>query len=154
LDSQFFSRAWALVSSKGTLIYIRHSPHVCFHGGLFKNNKFKNKKKLFFAFLCLSLGLKKPGDFIVSEGHGYPLVNTKLDMSLGGQLGRRGKIDEKCPSTQLPLMNLKYGKGCAFSPNSNKAYSNFVCFFVLKRTFSSSFLSLLILKPTCGSWSS
>ncbi len=24
--------------------------------------------------MCLSLGLKKPGDFTVSEGHGYPLV--------------------------------------------------------------------------------
>ncbi len=24
--------------------------------------------------LCVSLGLKKPGDFTVSEGHGYPLV--------------------------------------------------------------------------------
>jgi len=46
-----------------------------FHGGLFKNSKFlKLKKKLLCAFLCLSLGLKKPGDFTVSEGHGYPLV--------------------------------------------------------------------------------
>jgi hypothetical protein len=26
---------------------------------------------------CASLGLKKPGDFIVSEGHGYPLVKVK-----------------------------------------------------------------------------
>jgi hypothetical protein len=24
--------------------------------------------------LCVSLGLKKPGDFTVSEGHGHPLV--------------------------------------------------------------------------------
>jgi hypothetical protein len=35
-DSQFFSKASALVSSKKTFIYIRHSLHVCFHGGLFK----------------------------------------------------------------------------------------------------------------------
>jgi hypothetical protein len=28
--------------------------------------------------VCVSLGLKKPGDFTVSEGHGYPLVDTKL----------------------------------------------------------------------------
>jgi hypothetical protein len=34
----------------------------------------KKKKKLLCAFLCLSLGLKKPGDFTVSEGHRYPLV--------------------------------------------------------------------------------
>ncbi len=26
------------------------------------------------GFMCVSLGLKKPGDFIVSEGHGHPLV--------------------------------------------------------------------------------
>ncbi len=45
-----------------------------FHGGLFKNSKFKNKKKLFCAFVCVSLGLKKPGDFTMSKGHGYPLV--------------------------------------------------------------------------------
>jgi hypothetical protein len=25
--------------------------------------------------VCISLGLKKPGDFTVSEGHGLPLVN-------------------------------------------------------------------------------
>ncbi len=24
--------------------------------------------------MCVSLGLKKLGDFVVSEGHGYPLV--------------------------------------------------------------------------------
>jgi hypothetical protein len=34
----------------------------------------KKKKKLLCAFVCLSLGLKKPGDFTVSEGHRYPLV--------------------------------------------------------------------------------
>jgi len=28
----------------------------------------KIKKKLFYAFVCVSFGLKKPGDFIVSEG--------------------------------------------------------------------------------------
>jgi hypothetical protein len=58
----------------------------------------------------------------------------------------------RSPST--PIDELRYGKGCAFSPYSNKAYSNFVCFFVLKGTFSSGSLSLLILKSTCGSWSS
>ncbi len=31
-------------------------------------------KKLLCAFVCVSLGLKKSRDFIVSEGHGYPLV--------------------------------------------------------------------------------
>jgi hypothetical protein len=30
-------------------------------------------KKNCFAPFCLSLGLKKPGDFTVSEGHGYPV---------------------------------------------------------------------------------
>jgi hypothetical protein len=50
-----------------------------FHGGLFKNNKLKKKKKkLLCAFVCLSLGLKKPGDFTMSEGHGYPLVELKV----------------------------------------------------------------------------
>jgi hypothetical protein len=38
-------------------------------------------KKLFCAFLCLSLGLKKPGDFTVSEGHGYPRLKN---ISRGG----------------------------------------------------------------------
>jgi hypothetical protein len=46
-----------------------------FHEGLFKNNKFKLKKKLLCAFVCLSFGLKKPRDFTVSEGHRYPLVS-------------------------------------------------------------------------------
>ncbi len=36
LDSQFFSRAWALVSSKGTFIYIRHSPMYVFMGDFSK----------------------------------------------------------------------------------------------------------------------
>jgi len=49
-----------------------------FHGGLFKNNKFKKNKKLFCAFLCLSLCLKKLGDFRMSEGHGYLLVEVNL----------------------------------------------------------------------------
>jgi len=47
-----------------------------FHGGLFKNNKLK--KKLFCAFVCLFFGLKKPGDFTMSEGHEYPLVVRRL----------------------------------------------------------------------------
>jgi hypothetical protein len=39
------------------------------------NLKNKNKKiKSCFAPLCVSLGLKKPRDFTMSEGHGYPLV--------------------------------------------------------------------------------
>jgi hypothetical protein len=31
-------------------------------------------KKGCFAPLCVPLGLKKPGDFTVSEGHGHPLI--------------------------------------------------------------------------------
>jgi hypothetical protein len=30
--------------------------------------------------VCVSLGLKKPGDFTVSEGHGYSLVYKKKPM--------------------------------------------------------------------------
>jgi hypothetical protein len=33
--------------------------------------KKKRKKKGCFAPLCVPLGLKKPGDFTVSEGHGH-----------------------------------------------------------------------------------
>ncbi len=41
--------------------------------------------------MCFSLGLKKPGDFTMSEGHGYPLVilmiiimkSHKLKVKLG-----------------------------------------------------------------------
>ncbi len=43
-------------------------------GDFSKTINFFIKKKLFCAFVCVSLGLKKPGDFTVSEGHGYPLV--------------------------------------------------------------------------------
>jgi hypothetical protein len=39
----------------------------------FKKKK-KKKKSLLCAFVCLFLGLKKPGDFIVAEGPGHPLV--------------------------------------------------------------------------------
>jgi len=44
-----------------------------------KINKFikkrkKKEKKLLCAFVCVSFGLKKPGDFTMSEGHEYPLV--------------------------------------------------------------------------------
>jgi hypothetical protein len=42
------------------------------------NLKFKKFKKLLCTFVCVSLGLKKPGDFTMSEGHGYPLVENKL----------------------------------------------------------------------------
>jgi hypothetical protein len=38
-----------------------------------KTINLKKKKKLLCAFVCVSLGLKKPGDFTVSEGHGHPL---------------------------------------------------------------------------------
>ncbi len=31
---------------------------------------------------CVSLGLKKPGDFTVSEGHGYPLVSIMPNICL------------------------------------------------------------------------
>ncbi len=57
-----------------------------FHGGLFKNNKFKKKKKKCFAPLCVSLCLKKPGDFTVSKGHGYPLMGLK-EAAIGNKLG-------------------------------------------------------------------
>jgi hypothetical protein len=50
----------------------------------------------------------------------------------------------KSPLTSID--ELRYEKSCAFSHNSNKAYSNFVSFFVLKKTFSSGSLSLVILK--------
>jgi hypothetical protein len=51
--------------------------HVCFHGGLFnefsKQKFFKKKRKKngCFAPLCVPLGLKKLGDFTVSEGQGH-----------------------------------------------------------------------------------
>jgi hypothetical protein len=38
-----------------------------------KFKKKKRKKKGCFAPLCVPLGLKKPGDFTMSEGHGHPL---------------------------------------------------------------------------------
>ncbi len=37
----------------------------------------------------------------------------------------------KIPS--IPIDELIYGEGCAFSPNSNKAYSNVICFFIVKK---------------------
>ncbi len=40
--------------------------------------KKKIKKIGCFAPWCVPLGLKKPGDFTVSEGHGHPLVTQKL----------------------------------------------------------------------------
>ncbi len=55
--------------------------HVCFHGGLFngflpqKINKIKLKLATLHLFVCLSRfkkTLKKPRDFTVCEGHGYP----------------------------------------------------------------------------------
>jgi hypothetical protein len=58
-------------------------------------------------------------------------IYSKLDVSLGGWLDRRGEIGEKPP--QLPLINLRYRKGCAISPNGTKAYSIVVCFFVLRK---------------------
>jgi hypothetical protein len=39
-----------------------------------KNKLNKNKISCFAPFVCVSLGLKKWGDFTMSEGHGYPLV--------------------------------------------------------------------------------
>ncbi len=54
--------------------------HVCFHRGFFngfssqKINKIKIKIVVLHLCVCLFLGLRKPGDFTVSEGHRYPLV--------------------------------------------------------------------------------
>jgi hypothetical protein len=36
---------------------------------------------------------------------------------------------------QPPLINLRYRKGCGFSHNSIKAYSNVICFFCYKKEF-------------------
>ncbi len=41
------------------------------------------------AFVCVSLGLKKPGDFTVSEGHGYPLVLILLSVCDGARVRHR-----------------------------------------------------------------
>ncbi len=45
----------------------------------FRHKKNKNKNKLVVLCLCVCVslnkyGLKKPGDFTMSEGHEYPLV--------------------------------------------------------------------------------
>jgi hypothetical protein len=58
-------------------------------------------------------------------------VYSKLDMNLGGWCDRKGRTWWKAPQT--PLINLRYRKGCGFSPNSNKAYSNVICFFFCKK---------------------
>jgi hypothetical protein len=63
------------------LLYISNIPSMYVFMGDFSktiNLKKKKKKKLLRAFVCLSLGLKKPGDFTVSEGHGYPLVLIRM----------------------------------------------------------------------------
>ncbi len=68
--------------------------------------------------------------------------NYQIGHEFGWLVGQEGEKLMRSPSS--PIDELRYGKGCAFSPNSNKAYSNFVCFFVLKRSSSSGSLSLLI----------
>ncbi len=52
------------------------STNVLNHGGTTWSIFIILKKiiKLFCAFVCLSLSLKKLGDFTMFEGHGYPLV--------------------------------------------------------------------------------
>ncbi len=52
---------------------------------VFIGNLKKKKKKGCFAPLCVPLGLKKPGDFTVSEGHGHPL---NIFSALSGGLPR------------------------------------------------------------------
>jgi hypothetical protein len=55
------------------------------------------------AFVCVSLGLKKPGDFTVSEGHGYPLVYlyNRLGFVLGGSSFPSIHLS-RGPSIQVP----------------------------------------------------
>ncbi len=63
--------------------------HVCFHWGLFNELKFlkkKGKKKGCFAPLCVPLGLKKPGDFTLSEG-----IRVQIFRFFGGWVWSEGK---------------------------------------------------------------
>jgi hypothetical protein len=58
--------------------------------------------------VCVSLGLKKPGDFTVSEGHRYPLVlynESKHDIL--ALVGKAPKNDKKAPwQTMISLVSL------------------------------------------------
>jgi hypothetical protein len=82
LFEEFF---WSLAHD--TPLYVEPHLHLAhglvasneFRGGLFKKKQNKFLKKLLCAFVCLSLGLKEPGDFTVSEGHRYPLVYLRQE---------------------------------------------------------------------------
>jgi hypothetical protein len=65
------------------------------------------------GFVCLSLGLKKPEDFTVSEGHGHPLVFLKgrpLGMNQLKRLDFKGQIqNEKVFLTRSSRRRLNLG---------------------------------------------
>ncbi len=42
--------------------------------------------------MCVSLCLKKPGDFTVSEGHGYPLMGV-MEAAIGNKLGTHWEFE-------------------------------------------------------------
>jgi len=73
---------------------------------------FSKKKKNCFAPLCLSLGLKKPGDFTVSEGHRYPLVSIN---SLRSSVRDRARVHHRRPTgpgSTLPNSRILTDRAC------------------------------------------
>jgi hypothetical protein len=66
--------ATTVLPKRGTLLDLRNSVRRMPAGGQFKELRVTICRLLWKTFLRNKYGLKKPGDFIVSEGHGYPLV--------------------------------------------------------------------------------
>jgi hypothetical protein len=61
---------------------------------IFETKKFskKKKKKGCFAPLCVPLGLKKPGDFTMSEGHGHHFMLIHISFLLYSKFTYNSKV--------------------------------------------------------------
>jgi hypothetical protein len=76
--------------------------------------------------MCVSLGLKKPRDFTVSEGHGYPLVSNNLMLRQtpkgmeGIFIGYQGKKVKK----HLVVFMLDKAHGLGFYQNTGHTLSS------------------------------
>ncbi len=73
LISRFLQEVFGSIFRCFFVVFCAHKDCICFTSFVDQTLDDENRD-LYGAIVCVSLGLKKSGDFIVSEGHGYPLV--------------------------------------------------------------------------------
>ncbi len=81
LISRFLQEVFDCILRCFFVVFCTHKDCICFTSFVDRTLDDENRD-LYGAIVCVSLGLKKSGDFIVFEGHGYALVVVKLPIGV------------------------------------------------------------------------